>query len=165
MILVLAHKERDLRDVPDFASVLILVEFEMCEVFLERVADNDFVVQNFLQLNFKIHNLRQTRNRFVGVRVPLASCDQFTYNRRDFGVRRRVFQVSCFDPGDPLSVVDNLGPRFDESIEDDVAVEVDDGDSSESVTFLRQNPLAVECQNFSLSTSIESGSGNLEIEF
>ena len=48
--LFLAHEEGDVRYVPDLAAVLVLVEFQVFKVILQRVAHHHLVVQNFLQL-------------------------------------------------------------------------------------------------------------------
>lgn len=60
-----------------------------------------------------------------------------------------MLQVTCFDASDPLTVIYDFGPRLNQSVKHDVAVEVDDGDTGQTVTLLRQNPLTVKCQNFS----------------
>ena len=51
MILATApFEERNLRDVPNLASILILVQLQMSEVFLQRVANHNLVVEDLLQL-------------------------------------------------------------------------------------------------------------------
>ena len=57
-----------------------------------------------------------------------------------------MLQITGFDACDPLSVVDDLGPGLDQRVEHDVAVEVDDRDSCQSVALLRQDPLTVESE-------------------
>ena len=61
-----------------------------------------------------------------------------------------MLQIRRLDSCDPLAIVDDFGPRLDEGVKDDVAVEVDDRNAGQPVPFLRQDPLAVECQNFRL---------------
>ena len=66
-----------------------------------------------------------------------------TYNWCYFWVAGRVLQITAFDACDFLSVVDDFGPWLDECVKHDVAVEVDDRDACQPVTFLRENPLTV----------------------
>lgn len=67
-----------------------------------------------------------------------------------------MLQVTGLDARDPLSVIHNLGPRLDQGVKDNIAVKIDDRNSSKSIAFFRQNALAVECQNLCLSTIIKS---------
>ena len=48
-----------------------------------------------------------------------------------------MFQVTCLDACDPLTVVDDFSPWLDERVKDYVSVEVDDRDASQSVSLLR----------------------------
>ena len=50
MLILLTHEEGDLRDVTNLTLVLVLVEFEVLEVFFQRMSDNNLVVQNLLKL-------------------------------------------------------------------------------------------------------------------
>ena len=43
-------EERDLRDVADLTSILVLVKLQVLKVFLQRMANYNFVVEDFLQL-------------------------------------------------------------------------------------------------------------------
>ena len=43
-------EEGDLGDVADLTSVLVLVKLQVLKVFLQRMANYNFVVENFLQL-------------------------------------------------------------------------------------------------------------------
>ena len=54
-----------------------------------------------------------------------------------------MFEVIGFDASDPLAVVRDLCPWFDQSVENDVPVEVYDADASEPITLLCQNSFAV----------------------
>ena len=47
---ILPLEEGDLGDVANLTGVLVIVEFEVLEVFLERVAHDDLVIQDLLQL-------------------------------------------------------------------------------------------------------------------
>lgn len=64
-----------------------------------------------------------------------------------------MLEVARFDSSDPLSVVLHLRPRLDQSVEHNVAVKVDDGDTSQSITLLGEDPFAVEGQDFCLSST------------
>jgi hypothetical protein len=55
-----------------------------------------------------------------------------------------MFQVIWLDTGDPLSVIRNLGPRLDECIKHNIAVEVDDANSGKSVTLFSEYPFAIK---------------------
>lgn len=61
-----------------------------------------------------------------------------------------MFEVFGFDARDGLSVVDDFGPRFDKSVEDYVSVEVDDRNAREPVSFLSENALTVDREDFRL---------------
>ena len=137
-------KKRDLRDVPDFAGVLVFVELEMLEVFLERVADDDLAVQNFLEL----HMARQRGQKSL----PETKA---TYNWCDFRVARSVLQILRFYPCNPLPIVDHFRPGLDEGVKDDVAVEVHDGNAGQPVAFLRQDAFAVQSQDLCFSIGRE----------
>ena len=63
-----------------------------------------------------------------------------------------MLEIVGLDASNPLPVVLNLRPWLDQCVEHDVAVEVDDRNSSEPVTFLGQDALTVQCKNFGLST-------------
>lgn len=73
-----------------------------------------------------------------------------TYDWGNLRVGRSVLEVVRLDARDGFPIVDNLGPRFDKGVKDYIAVEVDDRDSRESVALLGQDPLTVDCQDFSL---------------
>ena len=65
-----------------------------------------------------------------------------------------MLQIIWLDSCDPFPVVFNFSPRLDQRVEHDVAVEVDDGDSSESIAFLGQNAFTIQRQNLGLSTNL-----------
>ena len=65
-----------------------------------------------------------------------------------------MLEVVGLDACDPLAVVNNFGPRLDQSVKHDVAVEVDNRDSCQTITLLCQDPLAVECQDFGFPTTM-----------
>ena len=77
-----------------------------------------------------------------------------TYDWRDFRVGGRVLQIIRLDSCDPFPVIFDFRPGLNQRVEHDVAVEVDDRDSSEPVTFLGQNAFAIQCQNLCLPTSV-----------
>ena len=54
-----------------------------------------------------------------------------------------MLEVERLDACDPLSVIVDFGPRLHEGIENDVAVVVNDGDSSEPLPLSRQDALTV----------------------
>lgn len=93
--------------------------------------DHYFVVQDFLELN---------RSELLN----------FTYNWSNLGVRGRVLEVLWLDPSDRLAVVNHLSPRLHKGIKNDIAVEVDHGNSGKAVTLLGQDPLTIDRQNFRL---------------
>ena len=62
-----------------------------------------------------------------------------------------MLQITRFDSCDPLTIVNNLGPRFNQRIKHDIAIEVDNRNPCQSITLLGQDPLTVECQYFCLS--------------
>ena len=64
-----------------------------------------------------------------------------------------MLEVMRSYPRDPLTVVFYLSPWLDQSVKHNVSVEVDDGDASEPITFLCENPLAVKGQDFCLSVT------------
>ena len=62
-----------------------------------------------------------------------------------------MLEICGLDAGDPLAIVDDFSPGLDEGVEDDVAVEVDDADSGQAITLLRQDALAVKGEDLCLS--------------
>ena len=50
MVRILPLEEGDLRDVADLASILVIVEFEVLKVFLERMTHDNLVIKDFLKL-------------------------------------------------------------------------------------------------------------------
>ena len=54
-----------------------------------------------------------------------------------------MFEVIGFYSSDPLAVVRDFCPWFDQSVENDVPVKVDDADASEPITLLCQDSFAV----------------------
>lgn len=78
-----ALEERNLRDVSYLAGILVLIEFQVLKVFLKRVPNNNFVVEDFFE------------------------------NWCDFGIGGRMLEIACLDARDPLSVIDDLGPGLD----------------------------------------------------
>ena len=62
-----------------------------------------------------------------------------------------MLQVLGLDASDPLAIVDDFGPWFDERIKNDIAKKVDDRDACQSITFLREDSLTVKCQNLCLT--------------
>lgn len=59
-----------------------------------------------------------------------------------------MFEVVGLDPSDPLAVVGDLGPRLDQRVKHDVAVEVDNTDAGQSVSLLGLDALAVKSEDF-----------------
>ena len=72
-----------------------------------------------------------------------------TYNGLNISKCRCMVQVNGLDTGDPLSVIEDLVllivvvARLHKRVEDDVAVEVYDGDAGKALTFVRLDPLTV----------------------
>ena len=54
-----------------------------------------------------------------------------------------MFEVIGFDASNPLAIICDFCPWFDQSVENDVPVEVDDADASEPITLLCQDSFAV----------------------
>jgi len=79
------------------------------EVFVEGVANNYLVVQDFLKLKMLKANQ--------------------TYKWSDLRIAWCVLQVIRLDSSDPFSVVLHFCPRLYQSVKDDVAVKVDDRDA------------------------------------
>ena len=99
-------------------------------------------------LSFKIFLSYLTKMKIRFVRKDR---NQFTYNWCDFRVGWSMLQIIRLDSSNPLPVILNFCPRLDQRVKHNVAVKVDDWNSSESVTFLRQDALAVQCENLCLS--------------
>ena len=76
-----------------------------------------------------------------------------------------MLEIVRLDASDPLSVVDHFSPRLDQGVENDVAVEVDDGDAGQSVALLCEDPLAVKCQDLCLSATNMSQNDRIELTF
>ena len=76
-----------------------------------------------------------------------------------------MLEIVRLDASDPLSVVNHFSPRLDQGVENDVAVEVDNGDAGQPVAFLGQDPLAVKCQNLCLSATNMSQNDRIELTF
>ena len=77
----------------------------------------------------------------------------FTYNFRGRRIARRLIKITFTDASDFLSVVDDLCPGLDKSVENDVAIKVDYRDACQSITFLREDSLTIKCQNLCLATN------------
>lgn len=77
-----------------------------------------------------------------------------TYDWRNLWVAGCVFEVFWLNPSDRFTVVHHFGPRFDEGVENDVAIEVHNRYSRESVAFLSQDSLTVNCKYFRLPTRL-----------
>ena len=46
----MAHEERELRDVSELALVISRIQLQVVEVISKRMANDDLVVKNFLEL-------------------------------------------------------------------------------------------------------------------
>ena len=66
-----------------------------------------------------------------------------------------MLQVVWLDSSDPFSVISDLGPGLDKRVEDNVAVKVDNGNSSEAFSLLSLNAFTVECKDLSLSETVK----------
>lgn len=67
-----------------------------------------------------------------------------------------MLEICSLDAGNPLAIVNDFSPGLDESVKDDVAVEVDDADAGQPITLLGQDALAVKGEDLSLSKTIKS---------
>lgn len=70
-----------------------------------------------------------------------------------------MLEVFSLDPRNCFSVVNDLCPWLHKCIEDDITVKVDDGNSREPVSLLRENSLAVDRQSLGLSACIRVNNG------
>jgi len=67
-----------------------------------------------------------------------------------------MLQIVRLDPSDPFSVVLHFSPRLYQGVKDNVAVEIDDWDAGESVSFFCQDSFTIKRKDFGLLTSLHS---------
>ena len=126
----LQHEHRHLADVSHLQVQIVVLKVEDLEVVIDRVADDRF---------------------------PL--CDLLD-DRLDVTESRCMLEVLCLDAGDPLAIVDHIwlfamvAAGLNQGVENNIAVEIDDADTGQSLALLGENALAVESENLRLLTAL-----------
>jgi hypothetical protein len=88
------------------------------------------------------------------------TANNFLNDRLDIEEGRSILEINWFDTSDPLAIVNHLTVImivvrwFDQSVENNIAIKVDDRDSGKLFPIFSENPLTIKGKNLSLFSSL-----------